>query len=75
MLIKTKANICFTFRPMTSHGFPAQEGPGADTHYTEEFRKKAVRPGSPLRPGTASGNRANKPHPQQVGCITYNYLL
>ncbi|XP_052281581.1 testis-expressed protein 26-like isoform X1 [Dreissena polymorpha] len=53
-------------RPMTSHGYPPQEGPAAETHYSEEFRKKpTARPTTPIRPGSASGNRANNPHPPQ----------
>ncbi|KAL4230144.1 Testis-expressed sequence 26 protein [Mactra antiquata] len=52
-------------RPMTSQGFAPQMGPGPDTHYGDEFRKKMQRPTTPLRPGTASGNRANNPHPPQ----------
>ncbi|KAH3830710.1 hypothetical protein DPMN_103959 [Dreissena polymorpha] len=52
---------------MTSHGYPPQEGPAAETHYSEEFRKKpTARPTTPIRPGSASGNRANNPHPPQV---------
>ncbi|XP_052792471.1 uncharacterized protein LOC128226568 isoform X2 [Mya arenaria] len=52
-------------RPMTSHGFPPQLGPGQDTHYMDEFRSKAVRPTTPLRPGSASGQRSNNPHPSK----------
>jgi hypothetical protein len=54
---------------MTSQGFAPQMGPGPDTHYETEFKNKPARPVTPLRPGSSSGNRANNPHPPQVGYI------
>lgn len=54
-------------RPMTSQGFSPPIGRHPDTHYHEEFMAKAYsRPMTPLRPGSASGNRANNPHPSQA---------
>lgn len=53
-------------RPSSSQGFTAShplEGPIGDTHYTEEFFEKPNRPATPIRSGTASGSRSNKPHP------------
>lgn len=51
-------------RPMTSQGFlPQKDSPV--TNYSEEFKKKNQRPITPLRPGSASGNRVNRPHPPQ----------
>ncbi|XP_048774084.1 testis-expressed protein 26-like isoform X2 [Ostrea edulis] len=53
-------------RPQSSQGFTAShplEGPIGDTHYTEEFHEKPNRPATPIRSGTASGSRSNKPHP------------
>ena len=55
---------------MTSHGYPPQPSHLPDTHYTEEFHAKMNRPTTPLRPGSASGNRANNPHPPQVLTIS-----
>ncbi|KAL8599856.1 hypothetical protein ACOMHN_038429 [Nucella lapillus] len=53
-------------RPMTSQGFTEPETVPQAVHvtrYDEEFHTKNQRPASPYRTGTASGNRANKPHP------------
>nr|XP_022327637.1 testis-expressed protein 26-like [Crassostrea virginica] len=53
-------------RPQSSQGFAAShplEGPVGETHYTEEFYQKPNRPATPIRSGTASGSRSNKPHP------------
>ncbi|XP_076446510.1 uncharacterized protein LOC143283939 isoform X2 [Babylonia areolata] len=53
-------------RPMTSQGFMDTEKVPQALHltcYDEEFHKKNQRPASPIRSGTASGARANKPHP------------
>ncbi|XP_062598088.1 testis-expressed protein 26-like isoform X1 [Saccostrea cucullata] len=53
-------------RPQSSQGFTAShplEGPIGETHYTEEFHEKPNRPATPIRSGTASGARRNKPHP------------
>ncbi|CAC5361004.1 unnamed protein product [Mytilus coruscus] len=51
-------------RPMTSHGF--RNGPIGDTTYAEEYKDKPNRPASPIRSGSASGQRNNNPHPLQA---------
>ncbi|XP_071127373.1 uncharacterized protein [Mytilus edulis] len=51
-------------RPMTSHGF--RNGPIGDTTYAEEYKDKPNRPTSPIRSGSASGQRNNNPHPLQA---------
>lgn len=63
-------HFIITNRPSSSQGFTAShplEGPIGDTHYTEEFFEKPNRPATPIRSGTASGSRSNKPHPPEVG--------
>ncbi|XP_025087381.1 LOW QUALITY PROTEIN: testis-expressed protein 26-like [Pomacea canaliculata] len=55
-------------RPMTSHAFsgPRSAPPvGSITTYQDEFFRKNQRPATPIRSGTASGDRNNKPHPPQ----------
>ncbi|KAL5011376.1 hypothetical protein ScPMuIL_009927 [Solemya velum] len=51
-------------RPMTSQGFvPDISDQG--TTYGTEFNTKQMAPAVPIRSGTASGDRNNKPHPLQ----------
>lgn len=52
---------------MTSHGF--RPGKVGKTTYGEEYREKPNRPASPVRSGSSSGNRNNKPHPLEVNTV------
>ncbi|KAJ8297610.1 hypothetical protein KUTeg_024141 [Tegillarca granosa] len=63
-----KESSARAIRPMTSRGFQATHdlgGPIGETTYGNEYPQKPARPGTPVRSGSASGNRANKPHPLQ----------
>jgi hypothetical protein len=62
--MKTKA-----YRPVTSNGFrvPFNLGdPIGSSHYDLTFYEKEIKRQEPIRTGTASGTRANKPHPSKV---------
>lgn len=53
---------------MTSNGFRHPynlSDPINPTHYESQYYAKDARPAEPIRTGTSSGNRANKPHPLQ----------
>lgn len=52
-------------RPMTSHGFNKSLQTGG-TIYDEAYKEKPYRPTSPIRSGSATGTRNNKPHPTEV---------
>jgi hypothetical protein len=43
--------------------------PIGNTHYDEQFYPKIVQKEEVIRAGTASGSRANKPHPTNVKMI------
>lgn len=59
-------NETIAYRPMTSNGFRVPfnlSDPVGVSHYDENFYQKKVKYEEPIRTGTASGNRSNKPHP------------
>ena len=49
---------------MTSHGFSKSLQTGG-TIYDEAYKEKPYRPTSPIRSGSATGTRNNKPHPTE----------
>ncbi len=60
------------FRPVTSNGFRVPfnlSDPIGPSHYDEIYTPKYTGKAEPLRTGTASGQRANNPHPSQVGLL------
>ncbi|XP_060085930.1 uncharacterized protein LOC132565305 [Ylistrum balloti] len=63
-----KESSVTAIRPMSSQGFAASHdlsGPIGATTYHNDFSSAPQRPASPVRSGTASGSRNNKPHPLQ----------
>jgi hypothetical protein len=56
---------------MTSQGFLEPDGvpqrPKITLYQDDYTGAKDGRPATPIRSGTSSGNRANKPHPPKVG--------
>ncbi|KAK3100727.1 hypothetical protein FSP39_024323 [Pinctada imbricata] len=59
-------NSTVAYRPMTSQGFVASHDLGGDigdTTYDQQYHDKPIRPATPKRSGSSSGNRNNKPHP------------
>ena len=54
---------------MTSNAFRVPynlSDPVGVTHYDENFYQKKIQLEEPIRTGTSSGTRSNKPHPSRV---------